>query len=207
MGKEQSARIGYARVSTEDQNIQMQIDALNEAGCIKIFNEVASGVKSERAGLKAALAYLRPGDVFVVWKIDRLGRSIQHLIEIMNELENRDITFCSLQEGMDTSSIGGKLIFHVFSALSDFERNLIRERTETGLRSAKARGRIGGRPKKLDEKQIAIARSLMADPNNTVADVCKALKIGKSTLYRYLNSDKVDHDKKDLSIKIPERST
>jgi DNA invertase Pin-like site-specific DNA recombinase len=190
MGKKRSNKVGYARVSTGEQNIQMQIDALQEAGCIKIFQDIASGAKSKRDGLEAALSYTRPGDTLVVWKLDRLGRSMKHLIEIMNELESHEISFCSLQEGMDTTSIGGKLIFHVFSALADFERSLIKERTQTGLKSARVRGRFGGRPKKLNEKQVAMAKSLMADPSNTVKDVCKTLGIGKSTLYRYLESDR-----------------
>ena len=136
--------VGYARVSTNDQHLSMQIDALKSSGCQEIYSDIASGAKSQRPGLEQALAYLREGDTIVVWKLDRLGRSIQDLIKTVNELENKKIGFKSLQENIDTTTSGGKLIFHIFSALAEFERDLIRERTQAGLRSARARGKFGG---------------------------------------------------------------
>jgi DNA invertase Pin-like site-specific DNA recombinase len=139
--------VGYARVSTEDQNLDLQKDALQKAGCEKLFTDVASGAKDERAGLAEAIAFLRPGDTLVVWKLDRLGRSLKHLIETVTALQARKVGFRSLQESIDTTTSGGKLIFHVFGALAEFERDLIRERTQAGLQAARARGRKGGRPR------------------------------------------------------------
>ena len=141
-------RIGYARVSTADQNPDLQEDALQKAGCEKIFRDVASGAVDSRKGLAEAIDYARDGDTLVVWKLDRLGRSLKHLIETVNGLAARKIGFQSLRESMDTTTSGGKLIFHVFGALAEFERELIRERTQAGLRAARARGRNGGRPAK-----------------------------------------------------------
>lgn len=146
--------IGYARVSTDDQDLSLQIDALKKAGCQKIFRDKASGAKTERPNLQAALAYARNGeDTLIVWRLDRLGRSLQHLIEIINTLDERQIGFQSLQEAIDTTTSGGRLIFHIFGALAEFERNLIRERTMAGLAAARARGRKGGRRKALDPKK------------------------------------------------------
>src|SRR3954467_10501673 len=136
--------VGYARVSTEDQNLDLQRDALTRAGCERIFTDVASGAKDDRTGLAGALAFLRPGDTLVVWKLDRLGRSLKHLIETVTALQARKIGFRSPQESIDTTTSGGKLIFHVFGALAEFERDLIRERTQAGLQAARARGRKGG---------------------------------------------------------------
>src|ERR671918_2166663 len=179
--------IGYARVSTQDQTLNLQKDALEKLGCNKIFTDTASGAKAERIGLEEALEYVREGDTLVVWRLDRLGRSLKHLIEAITELNNRKIGFKSIQESIDTTTSGGKLIFHIFGALAEFERNLIRERTQAGLLAARARGRIGGRPKALTPKQIRIAQSLYDDPKNSIPEICRTLKISKVTLYRYIN--------------------
>ena len=144
--------IGYARVSTEDQNLDLQIDDLKKAGCEKVYQEKVSGSKERRAELEEALSYVRKGDTLVVWKLDRLGRSLRNLINIINKLQENDIQFKTLREGFDTSTSGGKLIFHVFGALAEFEREVIQERTKAGLRAARARGRLGGRPKKLTKE-------------------------------------------------------
>ncbi len=178
--------VGYARVSTLGQTLDPQKDALGQAGCERIFTDVASGAQGPREGLTEALRFLREGDTLVVWKLDRLGRSVKHLIEMVTELKERQVEFQSLQEQIDTSTSGGKLIFHVFGALAEFERDLIRERTQAGLVAARARGRRGGRPRAMDEKQVAIARSLMKDPDNSVADICQILRVSRATLYRYL---------------------
>lgn len=179
-------RIGYARVSTADQNPDLQEDALQKAGCEKIFRDVASGAVDSRRGLAEAIDYARDGDTLVVWKLDRLGRSLKHLIETVNGLAARKIGFQSLRESMDTTTSGGKLIFHVFGALAEFERELIRERTQAGLRAARARGRNGGRPAKMDARKISIARALMENPNASITDVCDTLRVSRATLYRHL---------------------
>lgn len=184
--------LGYARVSTEDQKLDLQKDALKKIGCKEIFTDVISGAKTKREGLDKLLNYARPGDTIVVWKLDRLGRSLQHLIETIKILETRGIGFRSLQENIDTNTSGGKLVFHVFGALAEFERDLIRERTQAGLKAARARGRVGGRPKAMDEKKIRQAKTLMADTENSIADICKTLKIGKTTLYKYLKLSNVN---------------
>jgi DNA invertase Pin-like site-specific DNA recombinase len=180
--------VGYARVSTEDQHLDLQRDALTAAGCARIFTDVASGAKEDRIGLAEALAFLRPGDTLVVWKLDRLGRSLPHLIGTVTALQGRQVGFRSLQESIDTTTSGGKLIFHVFGALAEFERDLIRERTQAGLRAARARGRQGGRPRALDEKRLALARSLHKDPSHTVGEICRTLGISRATFYRHLAS-------------------
>jgi len=177
--------IGYARVSTPDQKLTLQRNALKKAGCKRIFNDVASGANAERPGLKRALSHLRRGDTLVVWKLDRFGRSLAHLIESVKELQARKIGFRSLQESISTTTSGGKLIFHVFAALAEFERDVIRERTMAGLSAARARGRKGGRPRVLDEKRLAFARRLHNN-NTSPAEICTALKISRATLYRYL---------------------
>ena len=181
-----STKIGYARVSTNDQSLDLQIDALKQAGCIKIFQDIISGSKSERIGLAQALEYIRPGDTLVVWKLDRLGRSLKHLIEIVNDLHDKNIGFCSLHEVIDTTTNGGMLIFHIFGSLAQFERGLIKERTEAGLKAARARGRVGGRPKKMDIHKIAMAKSLMDDKSISIKEICNRLNIGKTTLYNYV---------------------
>lgn len=178
--------IGYARISTQDQSLSLQDDALQKAGCYRVFQDVASGVKVERPGLQEALAFCRPGDTLVVWKLDRLGRSIRHLIDTVTALLQKDIGFKSLQENIDTTTSGGKLVFHIFSALAEFERDIIRERTRAGLDASRARGRKGGRPPVLDAQKITIAKSLYQDKGNSINSICKTLKISQGTLYKYL---------------------
>src|SRR5947207_4636426 len=168
--------IGYARVSTQDQTLNLQKDALEHIGCAKIFTDVISGSTTERTGLDEALSYVREGDTLVVWRLDRLGRSLKHLIETITNLNNRKIGFKSIQENIDTTTSGGKLIFHIFGALAEFERDIIRERTQAGLQAARARGRLGGSPKTLNmPKKIAMAQSLYDDKNNTIDEICKTL--------------------------------
>ena len=177
--------IGYARVSTHDQTINLQRDALEKAGCTKIFTDTASGPQTERKGLDEALSYVRSGDTFVVWRLDRLGRSLPHLISTMTDLEERGIGFKSLTENIDTTTSGGKLIFHIFGTLAEFERNLIRERTAAGLTAARVRGRRGGRPKAVTGKQLGIAQDLY-EKRHSIAEICRTLKIAKATLYRHI---------------------
>jgi DNA invertase Pin-like site-specific DNA recombinase len=160
--------IGYARVSTSDQTLDLQKDALQKTGCDRIFTDTASGAKAERTGLDEAISHLREGDILVVWRLDRLGRSLKHLIETITALNNRDIGFKSITEAIDTTTSGGKLIFHIFGALAEFERDIIRERTQAGLNAARARGRKGGRPKALTPKKAQMAMALYEDKNNTI---------------------------------------
>src|SRR5688572_11341116 len=177
--------IGYARVSTGEQTLDLQLDALTKAGCGKVYRETASGAKADRPVLDDVLGYLRPGDTLVVWRLDRLGRSLKHLIEVVALLAERGIGFKSLTEQIDTTTPGGKLVFHVFGALAEFERDLIRERTQAGLAAARARGRKGGRPRKLaDPKKLALAQRLYNDGQTDVATICKTLGISRATLYR-----------------------
>lgn len=178
--------IGYARVSTEDQHLHLQIDALKKAGCEKIFKDEMSGAKTERPGLREALEFVRQGDTLVVWRLDRLGRSLKDLIARVEELKQRHVDFRSLNENIDTSNSGGKLMFHIFSALAEFERDLIRERTMAGLTAARARGRFGGRPRIMPAEKIQMAASLMQSPNVSIKDICKNLGISRTTLYRYV---------------------
>ena len=179
-------KIGYARISTLDQNHDLQFDALTQAGCKKIFSDKVSGAKVDRPGLQDALEYLRKNDCLVVWRLDRLGRSLKHLIEVAEGLETRDIGLASLQEGLDTSTSGGRLIFHIFGALSEFERNLIRERTMAGLAAARARGRVGGRSNKLDNGKKQTLRKMYDSREYTISEICQLLEISKPTFYRYL---------------------
>ena len=184
--------IGYARVSTGEQTLDLQLDALQSAGCGKVYRETASGAKAERSVLADVLGYLRPGDTLVVWRLDRLGRSLKHLIEVVAQLAERGIGFKSLTEQIDTTTPGGKLIFHVFGALAEFERDVIRERTHAGLAAARARGRLGGRPRKLaDAKQLELARTLNDGGQTDIATICQTLGISRATLYRYLKADPV----------------
>jgi DNA invertase Pin-like site-specific DNA recombinase len=178
--------IGYARVSTTDQTLNLQTDALEKAGCQKIFTDVISGAKAERKGLDEALNYLREGDILVVWKLDRLGRSLRDLIEIITVLHNRKIGFKSLTESIDTTTSGGKLIFHIFGSLAEFERDIIQERTQAGLQAARARGRKGGRPKALSPKKVEMLKGLYKDKNNAIDDICKTLHVSRVTLFRYV---------------------
>jgi DNA invertase Pin-like site-specific DNA recombinase len=183
--------VGYARVSTQDQTLDLQKDALEKAGCRKLFTDTASGAKAERKGLEEALAYVREGDTLVVWRLDRLGRSLNHLIETVADLDGRKIGFKSLTESIDTTTSGGKLVFHIFGALAEFERDIIRERTQAGLQAARARGRLGGRrrAKALDTpKKVAMAQALYADKSHTVGDICKTLNVSRATLYRYVRA-------------------
>jgi DNA invertase Pin-like site-specific DNA recombinase len=182
--------VGYARVSTEDQNLDLQKDALQKAGCEKLFTDVTSGVKDERVGLAEAIAFLRPGDTLVVWKLDRLGRSLKHLIETVTALQARKVGFRSLQESIDTTTSGGELSFHVFGALAEFERDLIPERTQAGLQAARARGTQGGSAAVAgrEEARPGPARSLHKDPANTIAGSCATSGISRATFYRHLAS-------------------
>jgi DNA invertase Pin-like site-specific DNA recombinase len=185
-------KVGYARVSTKEQNLHLQEDALKEAGCEEIYTDIASGSKSQRPGLDKALEFIRAGDTLVVWKLDRLGRSIQHLIETVSALSKRKVAFKSLQENIDTTSSGGKLIFHMFGALAEFERDLIRERTEAGLKAARARGRMGGRPSLLDDRQIKRMLEMYEEQKNTVSEICKIYEISRPSFYNYLSRHKLD---------------
>lgn len=178
--------IGYARVSTDDQNLNLQQDALKKAGCEKIYEDRISGAKAARPGLQQTLEILRAGDVLVVWRLDRLGRSLKDLLQIVEVLENQGIELQSLQESINTTSSGGKLIFHLFAALAEFERNLIRERTQAGLQAARARGRKGGRPKALSPAQRQVAVRLYAEKQHTITQICQMMGISKPTLYSYL---------------------
>jgi DNA invertase Pin-like site-specific DNA recombinase len=178
--------IGYARVSTLVQTLDLQTDALTRARCELIFSDTVSGAKAERKGLAEALSHLRPGDTLVVWRLDRLGRTLPHLIQTVEDLKARGIGFKSLTESIDTTTSAGQLIFHIFGALAEFERNLIRERTQAGLASARARGRVGGRRRLLDAKQVTQARTLYADTSNSVEDICRTLKVSRTTLWRCL---------------------
>jgi DNA invertase Pin-like site-specific DNA recombinase len=179
-------QVGYARVSTEDQTLALQQDALKQAGCENIFTDTVSGAKAERPGLEKALNYLRANDILVVWRLDRLGRSLKYLIELINLLQERQIGFRSLTEQIDTTTSAGKFAFHFFGALAEFERELIRERTRAGLAAARARGRNGGRRRALTDKQVAIARALYDSRQHSIAEICQTLRISRATLYRYL---------------------
>ena len=179
--------VGYARVSTLDQTMALQEDALHHTGCERIFHDTMSGSVTARPGLAEALTYVRPGDVLVVWKLDRLGRSLAHLITIIQDLQSRNIGLRSLQENMDTTTPGGQLIFHIFGALAEFERALIRERTHAGLAAARMRGRVGGRPRSLSPDQVAMAQHLLTRPDMTTQKVADALHVSRATLYRALN--------------------
>lgn len=182
--------MGYARVSTDDQNLNLQRDALNQAGCEQIFEDHISGAKAERPGLQQALQYARAGDAIVVWRLDRLSRSLKDLIEMVTLLKSKDIGLKSLQEAIDTSSSSGKLIFHIFGALAEFERNLTRERTQAGLQAARARGRKGGRPKALNRDKQDLAVKLYKEKKHTVDQICEMMGVSKPTLYKYIEAAK-----------------
>jgi len=191
--------IGYARVSTLDQNLDLQKDALNRAGCEKIFVDEISGATAARPGLERALEMAREGDVLVVWRLDRLGRSLKHLVELVGELEERNVGLRSIQEAMDTSSPGGRLIFHVFAALAEFERSLIQERTNAGLAAARARGRKGGRPKKLDKKKRNLVVSLYSERKHSIDEICQMMGISKPTLYDYVQASSAERTVSEVS--------
>lgn len=182
--------IGYARVSTADQYLGMQEDALKGAGCEDIFKDIVSGAKTARPGLHSAISHLRKGDTLVVWRLDRLGRSLAHLIETVKELNDQGIGFKSLQENIDTTTSGGQLIFHIFGALAQFERELIRERTQAGLKAARVRGRMGGRPVQLNTQEIRKLKKHYDKGDLSVMEICKLFNITKPTLYRYLKNEK-----------------
>jgi DNA invertase Pin-like site-specific DNA recombinase len=182
-------KIGYARVSTRDQSLNLQIDALKKAGCEKIYIDIASGAKTERPELTKLLENLRPGEIIVIWKLDRLGRSLKHLVELVAELLKKDVGLQSLNDPVDTTTAQGRLIFNIFASLAEFEKDLISERTQAGLSAARARGRKGGRPKGLSEQAEITARaaeSLYKEGQLTVKEITKRLGIAKRTLYSYL---------------------
>lgn len=179
-------RIGYARVSTDDQHLDQQRDALQQAGCGAIYEEAASGKNATRPELGQCLKALRAGDTLVVWRLDRLGRSLPDLVQIVTDLEQRGVGFESLTEKIETGSAAGKLIFHVFAALAEFERGLIRERTQAGLAAARARGRSGGRKPKLGEKDVREIKALLNSPDIKVADVARRYGVSRTTLYKYV---------------------
>lgn len=184
MGK----RIGYARVSTDDQNLDLQRDALALAGCSVVYEETMSGKSADRPELGHCLKALRSADTLVVWRLDRLGRSLPDLVGIVSRLEQEGVAFESITERIETTSAAGKLIFHVFAALAEFERNLIRERTRAGLAAARARGRKGGRKPALDDRQVREIRALLRDPEIRVTDVARRYGVSRTTLYRYVGS-------------------
>jgi len=179
--------IGYARVSTDDQNLDLQRDALEKANCEQIYADQVSGTKARRPGLETALSHLRSGDTLVVWRLDRLGRSLRHLIDTVTDLQEKGIGFKSLTENIDTTTSGGKLVFHIFGALAEFEREIIRERTQAGLQAARARGRQGGPKYKLTKRQVEIARQLWAS-KTPVGEICQTLGISRATFYRYVKA-------------------
>ena len=191
--------VGYARVSTQDQKPALQLDALKAAGCGKVFKEKASGAQRDRPQLAAAIDYMRTGDTLVVWKLDRLARSMKQLIETVEGLEAEGIGFRSLTEAIDTTTSGGKLVFHIFGALAEFERSIIRERTRAGLDAAKARGRTGGRPRAMSDDDLKMARALLADDTITVEDVAARMGVSQATFYRYFPAARSTITRKEAS--------
>lgn len=182
------AIIGYARISTSDQSTDLQRDALLAAGCTRIFSDEMSGSRADRPGLSQALEYAREGDTLVVWRLDRVGRSVSHLIEVVGELERRGVALQSLNEQIDTSTSSGKLVFHVFSAIAEFERNLIRERVSAGLAAARKRGRIGGRPKAVDAAKARSIRA-MKSLGLTTSEILESAQISRATLFRFYKDE------------------
>lgn len=182
-------KIGYARVSTKEQNLSLQMDALEKEGCKEIFQEKISGAKADRPELRKMIDQLRAGDIIVTWKLDRMGRSLRDLVNLMNEIQEKGAGLKSLHDSIDTSTPQGKLTFHLFASLAEFERDIIRERTKAGLEAARARGRKGGRPKGLSKEaqdKAMIAETLYKQGEMTVTQICKHLDIARSTLYKYL---------------------
>lgn len=191
-------KIGYARVSTREQNLDLQIIALENAGCEKIYEEIVSGAKAERPILNNLLKQLRPGDTLMVWKLDRLGRSLKHLVDLVHVLIQTNIGLCSLNDPIDTTTSQGRLIFNIFASLAEFERDIIHERTQAGLSAARARGRLGGRPRGLPQKSEATAcaaETLYREGKLSVMQIAKKLSISKSTLYKYLRFRNVEISK------------
>jgi DNA invertase Pin-like site-specific DNA recombinase len=178
--------LGYARVSTLDQNPQLQADELAAAGCYRVFTDHASGAAASRPKLDEVLDQLRPGDTLVVWRLDRLGRSLRHLIDVVTSLEARDVGFRSLRENIDTTTPTGRLVFHMFGSLAEFERDLIRERTAAGLAAARARGRNGGRPPKMKPDKAALARRMYDERTHTLEQIAEVLGVSRSTVVRSL---------------------
>lgn len=195
--------LGYARVSTHEQILDLQLDALKQSGVEErnIFTDKLSGTtaKIERPGLSDALSHLREGDTLVVWRLDRLGRTLKQLIELINELNDRGVGFKSITENIDTTTSGGKLVFHIFGALAEFEREVIRERTQAGLRAARARGRLGGRKsiQSQDPKKIEMALKLYNAMDMQVQEICATLHISRTTLYRYVGMEKKEKAQSD----------
>lgn len=183
-----AGRLGYARISTNDQNPDLQLDALEQAGCLKVFVDRATGTNDQRPELQRLLDQLRPGDTLVVWRLDRLGRNLKHLIETVTSLEERKVSFHSLTEGIDTNSPGGRLLFHLLGAIAQFERDLISERTRAGLAAARARGRKGGRPTVLTPAKITVARAMYASKRHTLAEIASTLGVSRATIYRSLKA-------------------
>ena len=179
--------LGYARVSTIEQNPQLQLDALVGAGCERIWTDHASGALDQRVELAAVLNYLRPGDTLVVWRLDRLARSTRHLLELGERFAEQNIGLRSLTEAIDTTTPAGRLVFHIFGAIAEFERDLIKERTHAGLAAARARGRVGGRPTKMTPQKITIARQLRDERELTMAQIADTIGVSRPTLYRHLN--------------------
>ncbi len=199
-------KIGYARVSTQDQNLEMQLDALQKAGCEKVFQEKASGIKSERPQLTAMQQILREGDVIYIYKLDRLGRSLKHLLEMTSDFEKRGIGLVSINDHIDTTTAQGRLIFNIFASLAEFERDLIRERTRSGLEAARARGRKGGRSRGLSkeaEKTAMLAQTLYNERKLGVNEIAADLKISKMTLYKYLRHRGVQISSKSTADRRP----
>lgn len=180
--------IGYCRCSTADQSLNLQIDALTKAGCGRIFEDIASGSIDDRPGLQQALEFLKPGDILTVWRLDRLGRSLKHLIETVTLLSQRGVGFKTLTEAIDTTSAAGRLTLHVFGALAEFERELIKQRTMAGLIAARSRGKIGGRPSKLSHSQSRIAQQLFSERNISVEEIAQSLGVSRTTIYRNLKT-------------------
>ena len=197
--------VGYARISTTDQNLDLQRDALKAAGCERTFTDTASGAKTERPGLTQLLKESRQGDTLVVWKLDRLGRSLPHLVETVREMEAQGIGFKSLQENIDTTTSGGKLIFHIFASLAEFERDLIRERTNAGLSAARARGKRGGRPRGvMDTNKQKAALALKNDTSRSVSEICEILGVSRNTYYKYVRLDDQAKNGKPKTATAPE---
>ncbi|HUU66727.1 MAG TPA: recombinase family protein [Methyloceanibacter sp.] len=177
--------VGYARVSTDDQNLDLQRTALSDVGCDRVYEDMMSGARAERPGLGQALDVLRNGDTFLVWRLDRLARSLKDLIEISEQLDGRGVGLRSIQESVDTTTSSGRLFFHLMGALGEFERNLIRERTRAGLEAARKRGKVGGRPRALSDGDLKAAKVLLASHELSVADVARRVGVSPATLYRH----------------------